>query len=352
MQIAGLSRRAARLYGAGYRPVFAHAWSICSQRGFTPLEAYRLGLFDPKLDGGALSRFCSRRQMTRLQKAVNPADWAVLVKNKALFYRYCRAQDLPIPELYAVWCRDSAGWTHTGRPVVDRRQWVTFIEEDLPEHFVIKPAESAFGRGLSVFKRTPDGIVDAQGKPHSADDICESMGTVGRFDSFVIQERLWNHPDLLSLTDVQYLQTLRLNTLIDSDGRCRLIHGHMKFIAGSSAADNFDYGTTGNLQCLVDLDCGRLPPAVTMTQDPPAIVTVARHPKTKEEFAGFQLPLWEHACRLVLRAAPLFLPLRAIGWDIALTPAGPVLVEGIIWWDPPNQHENLDTIVTALSGAR
>ena len=52
--------------------------------------------------------------------------------------------------------------------------------------------------------------------------------------------------------------------------------------------------------------------------------------------AGFRLPLWEEAKSLVARAATLFLPMRCIGWDVALTPSGPALIEANMWWDPSN----------------
>ncbi|MBN9282025.1 MAG: hypothetical protein J0H37_07220, partial [Hyphomicrobium denitrificans] len=54
------------------------------------------------------------------------------------------------------------------------------------------------------------------------------------------------------------------------------------------------------------------------------------------ELEGFRLPDWTLVTELALRAARTFLPLRTIGWDIALTPDGPVIVEGNRWWDPPN----------------
>jgi hypothetical protein len=39
------------------------------------------------------------------------------------------------------------------------------------------------------------------------------------------------------------------------------------------------------------------------------------------------LPEWGAACALVLAACPAFLPVRALGWDVALTPEGPVVIE-------------------------
>ena len=55
----------------------------------------------------------------------------------------------------------------------------------------------------------------------------------------------------------------------------------------------------------------------------------------KCEIEGTKLPCWEEICDLAVSVAPHFLPMRSIGWDIALTPEGPKIVEGNARWDPP-----------------
>jgi len=40
------------------------------------------------------------------------------------------------------------------------------------------------------------------------------------------------------------------------------------------------------------------------------------------------LPFWQEVQSLAETAAQNFLPIRTIDWDIALTPKGPVLIEG------------------------
>jgi hypothetical protein len=79
------------------------------------------------------------------------------------------------------------------------------------------------------------------------------------------------------------------------------------------------------------------------------VVRLDVHPKTRVEFSGFQLPFWAKACDLAREVATRFVPVRTIGWDIALTPEGPVVLEGNIWWDPPNQHGCMRTLVEALT---
>ncbi len=48
------------------------------------------------------------------------------------------------------------------------------------------------------------------------------------------------------------------------------------------------------------------------------------------------MPFWAEVRRLVERAAVVFSPLGTIGWDLGVTEAGPALIEGYVWWDPPN----------------
>ena len=54
-----------------------------------------------------------------------------------------------------------------------------------------------------------------------------------------------------------------------------------------------------------------------------------RHPVTGTEIMGFQIPLFDQAlelCRTASRRVEAHL--KYIGWDVAITPDGPVLVEG------------------------
>lgn len=54
-----------------------------------------------------------------------------------------------------------------------------------------------------------------------------------------------------------------------------------------------------------------------------------RHPVTGTEITGFQIPLFDQAlelCRTASRRVEAHL--KYIGWDVAITPDGPVLVEG------------------------
>ncbi len=51
---------------------------------------------------------------------------------------------------------------------------------------------------------------------------------------------------------------------------------------------------------------------------------------------------------LVRRAALAFAPLRTIGWDVAISDAGPSLIEGNVLWDPLPTRQDLRTVVASL----
>jgi hypothetical protein len=56
------------------------------------------------------------------------------------------------------------------------------------------------------------------------------------------------------------------------------------------------------------------------------------HPVTGAPTVGVQLPEWDAVLALVSRAAEAFAPLRAVGWDVAITDGGVVLLEANAWW--------------------
>jgi hypothetical protein len=52
------------------------------------------------------------------------------------------------------------------------------------------------------------------------------------------------------------------------------------------------------------------------------------HPDTKIKFSDFKIPFYTEAVDTVCRAHAFFYGVLAIGWDVAITENGPVLIEG------------------------
>ncbi len=346
---ANLSVKASSMYRSGYFTVLSHALALCREQKFLPEEAFRLGLFNTNLRPDEFSKYLSRKKLTKIQKALNPESWESLLKNKGLFYRYCMAQGIAVPKLYAVFFKRSAGWSCDGSILACPGNWVEFFDKNFASEFVIKPSRGAFGKGVKVFNRQGGGFVDPFSKTYKALDIYSIMLSDPEHDSFVIQERLKNHPEIIRLTNTKHLQTVRITTFLDRANRCHIIHAHIKLVTGRGITDAFEYGLTGNIQASASLDDGALRPAVTLKLDGSGVKNISAHPKTGICFDQFQLPMWSRACKLVKDIAPKFLPIRTVGWDVALTPTVPVIVEGNIWWDPPNHHRNLDIIINAIS---
>jgi hypothetical protein len=174
------------------------------------------------------------------------------------------------------------------------------------------------------------------------------MFSDAKYKSFVIQERLKNHSDLTRLSDTESLQTVRIITYVDSDVKCNILFAELKIIVGQNVIDNIQDGRIGNVEAEISLSDGVLNPAILITLDGSRPKTVLAHPKTGNSFEEFRVPFWSDVCWLVKETALKFLPLRTIGWDVALTPKGPFIVEGNMRWDPENACRRMDHILNAL----
>lgn len=345
---AAFCHRVTPFWRIAYPLVLLRARRLCKREGFEPAEAFRLGLFQPRSRRHRHVKYVSRRRLTKVQESLNPVAWAPLLMGKDLFYRYCMAVEAPIPRLYAIIHAKLPGWTYTGHLLRTRNDWMAFFDNNLPAEFVVKPAEGACGQGPNLFRRSDKGYVNAAGKHMETGDLYDLLvphATAG----YIIQERLHNHPELIRLGGTETLQTVRIITLVDNDGQVHILHAHLKIIEADGVIDPLIHELTGNIEAPVELRHGTLRAANRIPGTGAAVMTIPAHPKTKIAFEGLRLPFWAEACHLVRQTAVKFIPIRTIGWDVALTPDGPVIVEGNVWWDPPNQHGDMGEILRALS---
>jgi len=287
-----------------------------------PDEAARLGLLqDP---AGVEQRYVSKSRLVARQRALNHPSFQELTEDKALFYVYCTKAGLPVPRMLGIFLRGAAG-VHWGKgPLTSAGDWTRFLEQ-CPDEFVVKPSRGVYGQGI-IF-------ADRRDPAFSAADLYRRMSTHASYTSFIVQECLGNHPALNAVSPSRGLQTVRVITFVRADGTVDVLMAYLKPIGGDNRVDNHNSGRTGNLLCRVDLADGRLGPLCTLTEG--GIRTMPAHPGSGAVIEGHLLPLWPEVRALAQELARQFLPMRAIGWDIAITTRGAVCIEGNARWDPP-----------------
>jgi hypothetical protein len=338
-RLARLLRRAriARMrFGSSPIALALRLAAIWRRTGVRPGEALELGLVDPALPDGALSGCFGKPALMALQDRLNPRELVGLTEDKSEFYPRCDSLDVPVPRTFAV-VEPGGGWVAGHTSPSDRAGWATHLAAELPATFVTKPALGVYGEAVTIWtRREQGGFADHRGRERSARELYDSLVSHPKYARFVVQQRLESHPEVVRLSGSPYLQTVRMVTLVDAAGRAHLLCALWKVIVGDNVIDNYRNGTTGNLSANVAKETGLLGSAWRPSPEGVGWAAVPRHPATGVDFEGFQLPCWQEAVDLVLRCARLFLPLRTIGWDVALTPQGPVIVEGNRWWDPLN----------------
>lgn len=135
-----------------------------------------------------------------------------------------------------------------------------------------------------------------------------------------LEDCIVNHPDLAKVYPYS-VNCMRMITLIGDDGKPHLIYAVQKFGNNKRIVDN--YGVHGP----VDLEDGTfLYPAHPGETTSDKLYT--EHPFSGYPLIGFKTPYFKEAKEMVLNAAMVVPQMRYIGWDVAITPTGPAIIEG------------------------
>ncbi|MFN7493598.1 MAG: sugar-transfer associated ATP-grasp domain-containing protein [Cyclobacteriaceae bacterium] len=154
-------------------------------------------------------------------------------------------------------------------------------------------------------------------------------------DFDLIEEFIQQHPALHQLSP-SGLNTVRVVTQLHQ-GKVIMMAARLR-ISINSMVDNL---AAGNVAAPIDIKSGIVTgPAIysDITKD-----TVTQHPITKLSIVHFEIPFWQSVLTLVESAALQLSDCRSIGWDVAITINGPVLVEGnhnwckLLWQLPVNK---------------
>ena len=216
--------------------------------------------------------------------------------------------------------------------------------KDFTKRDFIVPKEDNYNEFLEflykheVFMSKPyDGLGGADVKKEYSKDIenKEEYFNNAIKNRIFLEELVKQHPDMNKLCE-KSVNTMRIMTFNDH-GKSRIIWMGLRVGNGINSIDNFH---AKGMAVNIDINTGKLV-GNAIDKD---LNEYEEHPFTHVKFDGFQIPCFEEAKKMVLEASLRSDKILVVGWDVAISDKGPVIIEG-------NRRPGFD-IVQVLSGGR
>lgn len=164
---------------------------------------------------------------------------------------------------------------------------------------------------------------------HSNLDTGEFLSALGSTD-YLFQECVQQHK-ILGAINPNSLNTLRLTTVRDEQNTPHIVGGFLRIGRGNAEVDN---ASSGGIMNFLNLETGKLDAFGYTTMEYGGVI-MQQHPDTSVVFEDITLPYYDDVVALVKNASEC-LPNPIVGWDVAITETGPILIEA-------NRRPNLTT---------
>jgi hypothetical protein len=236
---------------------------------------------------------------------------SILVHDKYLFKCLSEYHDLPVARNYAV--------IKNKRINGDGMDMREFMLSNGLERVIVKPVFGGGGRGIHLVSVDDSDVLSQLEKLDSK---------FGNFmnEGYLVEEVLVQHPELNRINP-HTVNSIRIISILCQDGSVEFLAAMLKTNATVDPMDNF---SQGGIVIGIDLETGRLK-RDGICQVPSGRV-FEQHPLTQTVFLDFQIPFWEELKATAAKAQKVFRHVKSVGWDIAVTLQGPVIIEGNQDW--------------------
>lgn len=269
---------------------------------------YYLFRFDQITDSKLRMEFLSQRRYFQWLGLLNVWLRDESCWDKLDFNSFCTKYRLPTPSILAIY-----------KDGIKKSLDDAYLNQDDSVIFC-KPDDGSCGIGIESW-RHGNGSFHRQGRSLCPSEFDSYLGKKSLTTTYLLQPRIENHPELAGLSNGS-LPTVRFNTYIDTDGCIEEFWPVFRMPCRESIVDNYQ---ADNMVAPVDLQTGRLGKAVIRKNG--VILEAVVHPDTGSIISGTQLPFWAEVRALCRQAQKCCEKERFVGWDVALTVDGPILIE-------------------------
>lgn len=171
---------------------------------------------------------------------------------------------------------------------------------------VLKPNCKGQGKGVRVLPTAGEG------------QLCDAMEQIAQVENGEVEEYIIQHKDIARLNPGA-VSIVRFYSVVSPEAS-------YLFAPVLTAAINKDIsnGCQDALTAMIDIRTGEV---ITDAVDQNNLTDHAVHPVTGVPFKGLRIPYWQETLEMMRKAVPLASKISNIGWDVAITDNGPLIIE-------------------------
>jgi Sugar-transfer associated ATP-grasp len=283
--------------------------------GIDPPSYYAQGLYDTSRIGDAphyLTRYETKNGLLATLNKQSPKPFAGNEMNdKILFAAICAKRGIPHPPTLASF--DGRGFKLHG----DARA----LEQDL----FCKRRTGMGAAGVMAFRHDSPGLwIDKRGGQMNWDGVLQALNLGAAGHPMLIQPWLKNHPSIADLAE-DSLIAFRIITCMNERRVPEATLAMLRILP--ELEPNWIGVPDEEYAAPIDLDSGALG-LLTGDKMRTSLRRHSRHPVTGSEIRGRVVGEWPALRETALRVHAAVPHRLMIGWDIALTPSGPMVLEG------------------------
>ncbi|MHC1774072.1 MAG: sugar-transfer associated ATP-grasp domain-containing protein [Lentimicrobium sp.] len=235
-----------------------------------------------------------------------------ICRDKSLTNTYLKGLNIEQPVMLMKFHLNSF-FTEENLPLSEESALKIILKSSAKKIF-IKPNFGLGGKGIFVFSKINNEYVTKEGQRLDNAFIKNNLYR----HSYVIQEGLIQHQEMNAIYSGS-INTCRIITRV-IDGESEILFSMLRMGQKGSEVDN---ASQGGLYCKIDIESGQLGD-FSYSNDRNKYFF---HTDTSVEFAKTQVPQWNEIKKFILKVAVQFREIGMVGWDVALTETGPVIIE-------------------------
>ena len=263
------------------------------------------------LKGKKMGDYMAPGEFHRLAKELNSPEYYSILEDKYFFSKILEGNGFRSPQnLYLV---DPSGiYDIEFRTYIAEKE---FLQKDIDGFCKLI---NGYGGGMIYQLEVVSGRLLINKESRTFSDFKNLLG----HNKYLIQKRIVQHPEM-NVLNPSCINTLRMLTMRTG----QTIHLFQDYLRVGINNNYVDNGMSGNIMVGIREDGSLMDNAYSSGKDAPTYA-MDRHPQTNIKFSDFTIPCYSESVEVVKSLHQLYQQFFMIGWDIGITPDGPIVIEG------------------------